>query len=120
MSDITDRNRGVARIWRGTAKAGLGDDYQAYLYQHGVKKLESLGARGVQMLREDLPGGESEFIVISYWDTRQAMTRWAGEDPNRIRHLENDKDMLTVLPEKVQVLDILSNNWMLCDVMRSS
>lgn len=117
MANTQAATRGVARIWRGTAKAGLGNDYETYLYDQGVKKLESLGARGVQMFREDHANGESEFIVISYWDTRQAMTQWAGEDPNKIRHLENDKNMLTVLPEKVQVMEVLSNNWMLADAM---
>jgi heme-degrading monooxygenase HmoA len=109
----------VARIWRGRTKPGRADEYATYLYQHGVKKLESLGARAVQMFRQDL-GEESEFMVVSYWDTLSAMTRWAGDDPTRIRHLERDADFLVELPAGVQILNVLSNNWFLSDTMRQS
>lgn len=108
---------GVARIWRGRTAAENADAYTAYLYEQGVKKLESLGARGVQMFRED-KATESEFMVISYWDTLGAMTAWAGDDPTRIRHLDRDKDMLVELPAGVQILMVLSNNWSLADALR--
>lgn len=113
------RPRGVARIWRGRTTADMADAYGDYLYEEGVRRLEQLGARGVQMLREDR-GAEAEFLVISYWDTLEAMTCWAGADPRRIRHLERDAEMLVELPDGVQILDVLSNNWALADAMRRS
>jgi len=115
----TPKPRGVARIWRGRTAAAMADEYGDYLYEKGVRKLEQLGARGVQMFREDR-GAESEFMVISYWDTLEAMTSWAGSDPRRIRHLERDAEMLVELPQGVQILDVLSNNWALADAMRKS
>lgn len=111
--------RGIARIWRGRTAYGKADEYAQYLYEHGVKKLESLGARGVTMLRED-QGNESYFMVLSYWDTREAMTRWAGEDPNKIRHLERDPEYLLEVPKSVQILEVCSNNWFLSDAFRGS
>ncbi len=108
---------GVARIWRGKTAPENANEYTRYLYEHGVLKLESLGARGVQMFREDR-AGDCYFMVISFWDTREAMTRWAGADPNKIRHLERDPELLLELPQSVQILDVLSSNWALSDAMR--
>lgn len=107
----------VARIWRGRTRPQIATEYGQYLYEHGVRKLEALGARGVQMFRENRDD-DSYFMVISFWDSMERMTNWAGADPTRIRHLEKDAEYLLELPESVQILDVVSCNWMLSDVMR--
>jgi hypothetical protein len=96
----------IARIWRGRTTAAKADEYSRYLYEHGIKPLEEK-ALGVQMLREDRMG-ESEFVTISYWESVEAMSRFAGVDPRRIHHLERDAGFLIELPNGVQVLEIVS------------
>lgn len=96
---------GIARIWRGRTKPAHGDIYQDYLYENGVKKLKALGAREVHLLREDRADA-CHFMVISWWPTRESMTRWAGEDPTRIRHLERDQELLLELPDAVEIMDV--------------
>ena len=96
----------IARIWRGRTTAARADEYARYLYEHGIRPLEAK-ALGVQMLREDRPT-ESEFVTISYWESVEAMSRFAGSDPRRIHHLERDAEFLIELPRTVQVLDIVS------------
>lgn len=108
---------GIARIWKGQTAPHNADDYTRYLYEHGVKKLESLGARGVQFFREDT-ADYSEFMVISVWDSVIAMTSWAGDDPRKIRHLERDPELLLNLPDRVQILDVYSNSFFLSDAFR--
>ena len=58
------------------------------------------------MFREDRET-ESEFVTISYWESVEAMSRFAGPDPRRIHHLERDAEFLIELPETVQVLEIV-------------
>jgi heme-degrading monooxygenase HmoA len=108
---------GIARIWKGRTSPANADLYTRYMYDHGVKKLESLGARGVQFFREDATG-YAEFMVVSLWDTVEAMTRWAGTDPRKIRHLERDPELLLDLPDHVQILDVYSNSIFLSDAFR--
>ncbi|WP_316976362.1 hypothetical protein [Shumkonia mesophila] len=96
----------IARIWRGRTEAAKADAYAAYLYEEGVKPLAGK-ALGVQMFREDRPG-ETEFVTISYWESVEAMSRFAGPDPRRIHHLKRDAEFLIELPEGVQVLDIVT------------
>jgi hypothetical protein len=96
----------IARIWRGRTTAAKADEYSRYLYEHSIKPLEEK-ALGVQMLRENRMG-ESEFVTISYWESVEAMSRFAGVDPRRIHHLERDAEFLIELPNGVQVLEIVS------------
>jgi heme-degrading monooxygenase HmoA len=98
------RNPTIARIWRGRTTRDKADEYAVYLYEHGVRPLKEK-ALGVQQLREDRPD-ESEFVTISYWESIEAMSRFAGDDPTRIHHLERDPEFLIELPESVQVLEI--------------
>ena len=98
----------IARIWRGRTKAARADEYASYLYEEGIKPLEQK-ALGVQLLREDRED-ESEFVTISYWESVEAMSRFAGSDPRRIHHLERDPEFLIELPDQVQVLDIAASS----------
>lgn len=98
----------IARIWRGRVTRDRADEYARYLYEHGIRPLEEK-ALGVQLFREDRET-ESEFVTISYWESVEAMSRFAGDDPRRIHHLERDPEFLIELPDKVQVLDIVASH----------
>jgi hypothetical protein len=97
----------IARIWRGRTTRARADEYAVYLYEVGIKPLEEK-ALGVQQLREDR-AEESEFITISYWESVEAMSRFAGPDPRRIHNLPRDPEFLIELPKSVQVLHITSS-----------
>lgn len=45
-----------------------------------------------------------------YWESVEAMSRFAGPDPRRIHHLERDAEFLVELPRAVQILEILFDN----------
>ncbi len=98
----------IARIWRGRTTRAKADEYADYLYEHGIRPLEQK-ALGVQLFREDR-ADESEFVTISYWESVEAMSRFAGKDPRRIHHLPRDAEFLIELPEGVQILKIVSGN----------
>jgi hypothetical protein len=97
----------IARIWRGRTTRARADEYAAYLYEHGIKPLEEK-ALAVQLFREDR-ATESEFVTISYWESVEAMSRFAGKDPRKIHHLERDAEFLIELPSGVQVLEIVKD-----------
>ena len=96
----------IARIWRGRTSRARADEYAKYLYEHGIRPLEEK-ALGVQLFREDRET-ESEFVTVSYWESVEAMSRFAGRDPRRIHHLDRDPEFLIELPQGVQVLEILT------------
>lgn len=104
----TGKKLTIARIWRGRTSAAKADEYARYQYEQGIRPLVEK-AMGVQMLREDREG-ESEFVTISYWESEEAMSRFAGDDPRRIHHLERDPEFLIELPESVQVLQIVASH----------
>lgn len=109
-TESTSSKPAIARIWRGRTVRAKADEYAQYLYEHGIRPLEEK-ALAVLQLREDR-AWDTEFVTISYWESIEAMSRFAGPDPKRIHHLERDKEYLLELPESVQVLEITSSKGM--------
>lgn len=70
----------IARHWRGWTTRRDADTYEALLKQRVLPGLANLeGYRGGYVLRED-SAGETEFVVINFFDSLEAVKRFAGED----------------------------------------
>jgi heme-degrading monooxygenase HmoA len=90
----------VARLWRGRVKNARADEYQRYLEKEGIEKLKAIkGNLGAEMFRQPLHDGTTEFVVVSYWPTRDAIHAYAGVDIERAHDLPRDKDFL-IDPDK--------------------
>ncbi len=108
MPESHNKRPTIARIWRGRTTRQRADEYEAYSLAAGITPLMEK-ALGVQYLREDRET-ETEFVTISYWESVEAMRRFAGDDPMKIHHLPRDEELLIELPESVQVLRLLVNH----------
>lgn len=95
----------VAREWKGRVAPAGADEYHRYLLG-GVAKLRSVpGSLGVQVMRRD-EAGAVEFTVISYWESREAIKAYAGQDIEKPHHLPKDREMLLELPTRVLHYDV--------------
>ncbi|HLM55883.1 MAG TPA: antibiotic biosynthesis monooxygenase family protein [Pyrinomonadaceae bacterium] len=95
----------VAREWKGRVASARADDYHSYLLG-GVAKLRSTrGCLGVQVMRRDEAGAVG-FTVISYWESREAIKAYAGQDIEKPHHLPKDRELLLELPTRVLHYDV--------------
>lgn len=91
----------IARSWYGRVPAERGDEYLAYLRRTGVRELRATpGNRSVQVLRRTA-GDVCEFLLISTWESEDAIRAFAGEPIDRARYYPEDADFLLELSEKV-------------------
>jgi heme-degrading monooxygenase HmoA len=87
-------SRMIARIWHGRTVASKADAYEKYLNDAGVEKMRKLsGNLGVELLRRN-QGGTSDFLVISYWTSIDAVKSYAGSDYAKARPLDRDREFL--------------------------
>src|SRR5215470_4942768 len=69
----------VARLWRGLTPEAKAPEYQRYLEPTGVKNcLETNGSRGVLILRRTASEKKTEFLFISFWESLECISRFAG------------------------------------------
>ena len=107
MPALPPRQPSFVRIWRGRTPRSRADAYEAYHAAAGIEPLLAI-ALGVQTFREDRED-ETEFVTISYWESLEAMRELTGGDPTAVHHLERDPNFLLELPDRVQVLRLLSS-----------
>jgi len=78
----------VARIWRGWTKPENADTYEALLNAVIFPQIAGKdipGYRGIQLFHEPAGGGKSEveFMTILWFDSWEAVRRFADEDYER-------------------------------------
>src|SRR5262245_46365456 len=88
------RAHAIGRIWRGRTLASKADEYQKYLDSNGITRvLATPGNLGVTVLRRP-DGDKTEFLVLSIWESLDAVKKFAGQDYQKAVILERDREYL--------------------------
>ena len=91
----------IARIWRGVTSAEKAEQYVEYLRETGLKDYRTIpGNRGVQVLRRTSED-KTEFLLLSLWESYEAIRAFAGEDLERAVYYPKDEEFLLELEPKV-------------------
>ncbi|MGK9235357.1 hypothetical protein KXS07_27150 [Inquilinus limosus] len=71
----------IARVWRGWASTvEAADLYEAFLRSEFLPAAHAIdGYRGASVLRRPA-GAEIEFMTVTYFDSLEAIRRFAGDD----------------------------------------
>jgi heme-degrading monooxygenase HmoA len=98
----------IARVWRGRTAKTLAEEYTAFLEKTGLKDYRATsGNRGVRMLRR-IDGETAEFLLISLWDSFDAIARFAGEDVERAFYYPEDDRFLLEKEPRVTHYEVIS------------
>lgn len=94
----------IARIWHGRTPADKADAYADYIEKTGVKEHRSLaGNKGDFVLkRVNAAEGTADFLVISLWESMDAVRAYAGDDFEVAVYYPEDDAYLLEREPKVQ------------------
>ena len=88
----------IARIWHGWTPAAKADTYVDYVRGTGVREQTSLqGNRGDFVLRR-IEGDKAHFIVLSLWDSMEAVRRFSPDPEKAVFYPEDDQYLLELTP----------------------
>ena len=97
----------IARLWRGRVATSDADDYVRYLQRTGIPDYEATpGNRGVRLLRRTV-GNETYFLLLTFWDSYDAIRAFAGDDIERARYYPRDEAYLIDPEETVLHFDVV-------------
>jgi heme-degrading monooxygenase HmoA len=98
----------IARIWRGRVRAEDADAYASYLTRTGLPDYrDTPGNRGVYVLRQ-VKEAEAGFLILSLWDSLDAVRSFAGDDVERARYYPEDARFLLAMEPTVAHYDVLA------------
>ena len=97
----------IARTWHGRVPAEKANAYHHYLLETGVKEYRATeGNRGVHVLR-NLEGDEAHFLLLTFWESWDAIKTFAGDDVQRARYYPEDADYLLEFEPAVTHYEVL-------------
>ena len=71
----------IARTWRGSVRTTDREAYVEYIERTGMTEYrETPGNLGAYMLTRDLGDGRTEVITLSFWESREVIHGFAGDD----------------------------------------
>jgi heme-degrading monooxygenase HmoA len=97
----------LARLWRGATSADDADAYLAYLRRTGLREYAATpGHRGTLTLRS-VHGERAEFLLISLWESMDAIRAFAGEDVERAVFYPDDERFLIDRDDQVAHFELV-------------
>lgn len=97
----------IARVWRGATRAADADAYARYLDRTGHAAYRATaGHRHTVTLRRTLDD-RTEFVVLTLWDSLDAIRRFAGADVARAVFYPEDDRYLVEREDRVAHFDVV-------------
>jgi heme-degrading monooxygenase HmoA len=97
----------IARTWRGATKAQDAETYLEYLHRTGFSEYrKTAGNRGVLGLRRTVKD-RAEFLLISLWDSKEAIQRFAGDDIEKAVFYPEDERFLIERDDHVSHYEVV-------------
>jgi heme-degrading monooxygenase HmoA len=97
----------IARTWRGVTNEEAADSYAEYLRRTGFADFRKTpGNRGALGLRRIL-NGQAEFMVVSLWESEEAIRRFAGDRLDRAVFYPQDEQFLIDRDEQVAHYEVI-------------
>jgi hypothetical protein len=91
----------IARTWRGVTRAADADAYLVYLMQTGLADYRATpGNRGV-IVERTVDGDRAIFELTTFWESEEAIARFAGDDISLARYYPEDDRFLLERPRHV-------------------
>lgn len=82
----------IARMWHGRTDAAKTDAYLDFLNRRAVPDYRATeGNQGVYILRR-IEGAAAHFLIVTLWESREAIRRFAGNDIERAKYYPEDVD----------------------------
>lgn len=97
----------IARSWRGATQARDAEAYLEYLHRTGLAEYRKTpGNRGVLGLRR-IVKDRAEFLLISLWDSTEAIRQFAGDDIEQAVFYPEDERFLVEREDRVAHYEVV-------------
>lgn len=96
----------IARYWRGSVRAADADDYADYVRRTGVATQRGTPGNLGSMVLFETDGETSEVVVISLWESLEAIVAFAGEPVDRAVFYPEDGRYLVSADQGVRHFEV--------------
>ncbi len=100
----------IARVWTARTTPAQASGYAEHLRAHVLPALRQVsGYAGMKFLQRTLPGAV-EVVVVTFWQSMEAVRRFAGDDPERAVVVEEAAALLTDFDRRVRHYEVVAQD----------
>lgn len=97
----------IARLWHGRTPIEKADAYSAFLNERAVPDYRRIpGNLAVHILRRD-EGSAAHFYTLTFWESREAIGKFAGEPIERAKYYPEDRGFLLEFEAEVTHWEVI-------------
>lgn len=100
----------VGRLWRGATSADDADEYLAYLRQTGLAAYAATEGHLRSIALRRIDGERAEFVLLTIWESMDAVRRFAGDDPQRAVFYPEDDRFLVSRDDRVTHFEVVDQH----------
>lgn len=99
----------ILREWRGRVPLEKVDDYREVLERTGLRDYAATpGHRGTLLTVDPtVATGQAEFMLLTLWESHQAIRAFAGDDIDRAVYYPEDDGFLLEKPPRLRHYEVL-------------
>ena len=84
----------IVRMWHGIVEASKADEYAEFLKERAVPDYSSVDGLKKILFLKDVKADVAHFLLVTHWDSMEAVTKFAGESPEKAKYYPEDDDYL--------------------------
>lgn len=96
----------IVRLWHGRVEASQGDEYEVFMKERAAPDYGAVeGLEKILFLRKN-EDDIAHFLLITYWDSMEAVKKFAGEQPEKAKYYPEDDKFLLEKEEKTELYEV--------------
>ncbi|MDG6900118.1 MAG: antibiotic biosynthesis monooxygenase [Nitrososphaerota archaeon] len=96
----------IARVWHGVTPKTKRSEFIHYVGVTSMMEIrKTKGNRGAWLFTRDV-GDNTEFLLVSLWDSEESIRRFAGTDIRKAKYFRRDSEYLAELEPSVTHFEV--------------
>lgn len=91
----------ITRIWHGITKVEHADEYLKYIEETGIAEYRNISGNLSAKILRRIDGDICHFLTVTEWVSFESIKNFAGEDYEKAKYYEGDKQFLLEFEENV-------------------
>ncbi len=96
----------LMRVWHGAVPRERADEYEDFLIERAAPDYRGAGGLSNMYFARRDEGDVAHFLLVTLWDSMEAMERFSGGDPERARYYPEDDEFLLEREEFVSIYEV--------------
>ena len=84
----------IVRMWHGMVEASKADEYAEFMKERAVPDYSSVDGLKKLLFLKDVKSDVAHFLLVTHWDSMEAVKKFAGENPEKAKYYPEDDDYL--------------------------